>query len=193
VVEALSRNLEEGRTELHYTYQILGQDGIYSQFSDHAFIVRDAAWKVVRVIGRSAHIESRARLRQADPGGFERMFKHSPSSMLITDARLRVVTSNSSAQILFRAQPEQLAHAELLSSIDIAARPAAADKFAALLRFDHSLISFDSILIRRDGERFEGRVNAALITNFQPGATGCLVTLEELRSVTTDERPSRIP
>jgi PAS domain S-box-containing protein len=110
------------------------------------------------------------------------MFKHSPSAMLITDASLRVVTSNSSARTLFRAQPEELANAEFLSLIDITARPATADRFAALLRSDHSSICFNSILIRRDGEVFAGTVNAILVTDFLPGSTGCLVTLGELRS-----------
>jgi PAS domain-containing protein len=187
VTETLNRNLAEGRTELHYTYQILGPNGIYSQFSDHAFIVRNAAWKPVRVIGRSAHIESRASLRRVEPGQFERMFKRSPSAMLITDASLRVVTANSSARTLFRAQADELANPELLSFIDIAARPAAAEKFASLLRSDRLSICFESDLVRWDGEVFAGTVNAILITDFLPGSTGCLVTMDhyggdELRS-----------
>jgi PAS domain-containing protein len=179
VLETFNRNLAEGRTELHYTYQVLGRDGVYSQFSDHAFIVRDPAWKAVRVIGRSAQIESRMSLRRAETGRFERMFKHSPSVMFITDAGLRVVTSNSSARTVFRAQPEEFANAELFSFIDIPARPAAADRFAELLRLARLSICFESNLIRRDGEVFAGTVTAILITDYLPGTTGCLVTIDE--------------
>jgi K+-sensing histidine kinase KdpD len=57
-INRLRRALEEGREELHYSYRLLGPDGKFLPVSDHAFVVRGADWKPVRVIGRSAELST---------------------------------------------------------------------------------------------------------------------------------------
>jgi PAS domain-containing protein len=57
-VTRLQRAIEEGREELQYTYRLLGPSGKFLSVWDHAFIVRGADWKPLRVIGRSAELPS---------------------------------------------------------------------------------------------------------------------------------------
>jgi len=55
-VERLQYAIDEGRQELQYTYRLLGPRGKFLSVWDHAFIVRGADWKPLRVIGRSAEM-----------------------------------------------------------------------------------------------------------------------------------------
>jgi K+-sensing histidine kinase KdpD len=53
-VTRLQEAIKGGRQELQYTYRLLGPRGSFLSVSDHAFIIRGADWKPLRVIGRSA-------------------------------------------------------------------------------------------------------------------------------------------
>ncbi len=53
--------IERGRQELQYSYRLLGPRGRILSVWDHAFIIRSADWKPLRVIGRSAELPSGSR------------------------------------------------------------------------------------------------------------------------------------
>jgi K+-sensing histidine kinase KdpD len=55
-IKRLQQAIEEGSQELQYTYRLLGPGGRVLSVWDHAFIVRGADWKALRVIGRSAEV-----------------------------------------------------------------------------------------------------------------------------------------
>jgi K+-sensing histidine kinase KdpD len=62
-VTRLRHAIEEGQEELQYTYRLLAPSGEFLSVWDHAFIVRGADWKPMRVIGRSAELPSSRRLQ----------------------------------------------------------------------------------------------------------------------------------
>jgi PAS domain-containing protein len=181
VFELATRALAEGRTEFQYTYQVLGRDGIYFQLSDHAFVVRDAVRKPLRVIGRTAYVESRSRrrLRHLELSRFERMFKQSPIALLITDSSLNILASNTSASAVLLARAEELSNTGLLSLIDQPVRADAANRFASLFRSYRRSAHFESKLVRHDGQVFAATIGALRITGFLDDATGCLVSIDE--------------
>ena len=55
-VARLQQAILEGREEVQYTYRLLDPSGTVLSVWDHAFIVRGADWKPLRVIGRSAEL-----------------------------------------------------------------------------------------------------------------------------------------
>lgn len=58
-VTRMQRAIEQGREEFQYTYRLLAPSGTFLSVWDHAFIVRGADWKALRVIGRSSELPSR--------------------------------------------------------------------------------------------------------------------------------------
>ncbi len=173
VLQLLTQTINDGREDVEYTYQILGPNGVYFQISDHAHIVRDASWKPLRVIGRSAHIQGRIPIQPGMPeeNRFERMFEMSPTPMLITDIDLHILASNSSARAILRAREGEIANAGLLSFFDSGTRQAATDQFGRLFRWERLSLHFDAKLIRRTGEIFSGLLSVSLTTDFLDGAT----------------------
>jgi K+-sensing histidine kinase KdpD len=57
-VTRMQRAIDEGREEFQYTYRLLAPSGGFVSVWDHAFIIRGADWKAVRVIGRSSELPS---------------------------------------------------------------------------------------------------------------------------------------
>jgi K+-sensing histidine kinase KdpD len=55
-IERLQYAIDQGRQELQYTYRLRSPRGGFLSVWDHAFIVRGADWKPLRVIGRSAEV-----------------------------------------------------------------------------------------------------------------------------------------
>jgi PAS domain-containing protein len=53
-VTRMQQAIDEGREEVQYTYRLLAPGGTFLPVWDHAFIVRGADWKALRVIGRSS-------------------------------------------------------------------------------------------------------------------------------------------
>jgi PAS domain S-box-containing protein len=174
----LMRAVESGREECEYVYRVQRPDGSYAQVADHAYIVRTPSWKAVRVIGRSAEF-SAASLQKMETR-FERMFEESPAALLVTDSEMHIVVANPAACALLRMRVGMADGIEVLPFFDIAERVAMASQFASLFRRERLSIQFEGRLIRRSGEAFSARLSATLITNFDAGAAGCFVTMEEL-------------
>jgi K+-sensing histidine kinase KdpD len=57
-VTRMQRAIDEGREEFQYTYRLMAPSGNFVLVWDHAFIVRGADWKALRVIGRSSELPS---------------------------------------------------------------------------------------------------------------------------------------
>jgi K+-sensing histidine kinase KdpD len=57
-VTRMQRAIADGREEFQYTYRLLAPSGTFVSVWDHAFIVRGADWKALRVIGRSSELPS---------------------------------------------------------------------------------------------------------------------------------------
>jgi len=57
-VTRMQRAIDEGREEFQYTYRLRAPSGTFVSVWDHAFIVRGADWKALRVIGRSSELPS---------------------------------------------------------------------------------------------------------------------------------------
>ena len=130
------------------------------------------------MIGRSAEF-SAASLQKRETR-FERMFEESPAALLVTDSEMHIVVANPAACALLRMHEGMADGIEVLSFFDIAERVAMASQFASLFRRERLSIQFEGRLIRRCGEAFPVRLSATLITNFDAGAAGCFVTVEEL-------------
>jgi len=60
----IQQAIKEGREEFQYTYRLLAPSGTFVSIWDHAFVVRGADWKALRIIGRSAEILSSPRFHQ---------------------------------------------------------------------------------------------------------------------------------
>ena len=174
----LMRAVESGREECEYVYRVQRPDGSYAQVADHAYIVRSPSWKALRVIGRSAEF-SAASLQKTETR-FERMFEESPAAFLVTDSEMHIVVVNPAACAVLRVQAEMAVGLEILPFFDTAERVVMAGKFASLFRRERLSIQFEGRLIRPSGEAFPARLSASLITNFDAGATGCFITMEEL-------------
>ena len=99
----LTRAMDTGREECEYIYRVQRPDGSYLQVADHAYIVRNPAWRPLRVIGRSAE-SSPASLEKTETR-FERMFEESPAALLVTDSEMRIVIANSAACAMLRSAP----------------------------------------------------------------------------------------
>jgi len=57
-VTRVQRAIDEGREEFQYAYRLRAPSGTFVSVWDHAFIVRGADWKALRVIGRSSELPS---------------------------------------------------------------------------------------------------------------------------------------
>jgi hypothetical protein len=57
-VTRMQQAINDGREEFQYTYRLLAPSGTFVSVWDHAFVVRGADWKALRVIGRSAELPS---------------------------------------------------------------------------------------------------------------------------------------
>jgi len=55
-VTRIRQAIDEGREEFQYTYRLLAPSDTFVSVWDHAFIVRGADWKALRVIGRSSEV-----------------------------------------------------------------------------------------------------------------------------------------
>jgi len=174
----LRRAVESGREECEYVYRVQRPDGTYAQVADHAYIVRDPSWKALRVIGRSAEY-SAASLQKIETR-FERMFDESPAALLVTDSEMHIVVANPAACAMLRMRVGMADGIEVLSFFDTAERIRMAGQFASLFFRERLSIQFEGRLIRLSGEAFPVRLSATLITNFDAGAAGCFVTIEEL-------------
>jgi len=174
----LRRAVESGREECEYVYRVQRPDGTYVQVADHAYIVRDPSWKALRVIGRSAEY-SAASLQKIETR-FERMFDESPAALLVTDSEMHIVVANPAACAMLRMRVGMADGIEVLSFFDTAERIRMAGQFASLFFRERLSIQFEGRLIRLSGEAFPVRLSATLITNFDAGAAGCFVTIEEL-------------
>ncbi len=174
----LTRAVESGRDECEYVYRVQRPDGTYVQVADHAYIVRNSSWKALRVIGRSAEY-STASLQKMETR-FERMFEESPAALLVTNAEMHIVVANPAACAVLRVHAEMADGIEVLSLFNTAERGAMAARFASLFRRERLSIQFEGRLIRPSGEALPARFSATLITNFDAGATGCFIAMEEL-------------
>lgn len=174
----LTRAVQGGRDECEYAYRVQRQDGSYAQVADHAYVVRNPSWIPVRVIGRSAEDDRTTRAREQTR--FERMFEQSPAALLVTDAKMQIVVANPAACAMLRMRTGMADGIDVLAFFEVTERAGMADQFASLLRWERTSIQFEGNLIRRSGETFPARLNATLVTNFDPNSAGCFVTIEEL-------------
>jgi len=174
----LLRAVESGREECEYVYRVQRPDGTLVQVADHAYIVRDSSRKALRVIGRSAEVAAPS--LQKMEARFERMFEESPAALLVTDSAMHIVVANPAACALLQMRVGMADGIEVLPFFDTAERVAMSRQFASLFRRERPSIQFEGRLIRRSGEAFRARLSATLIANFDAGAPGCFVTMEEL-------------
>ncbi len=182
VMQSLRLAVEEGRREWFCEYRRLHPSGGYVQASDHAYIIRDAAWNAIRVIGRSADVteakfDSRA-LKSA--GEYHAVFESNPVAMLLVDNALHVLEANEAACAVFGYTSREFSRQHVESLFDEASRASVLQVLLGLESADAHPISFETDCIRADGDMFRTRVNAAMILDMEGRAVDRIITFEEL-------------
>jgi PAS domain S-box-containing protein len=178
VAISLRKAIETGREEWVGHYRKLGANGGYRYYSDHAMIVRDAAWGAARVVGRSAALTVPS-ATSPDDARYRALFEHNPVAAILTDDALRVVTANGAASRLLACTRQELTGRDLQSIFDKTDR---SWMIAALMDLTPECpsIALEAECVRVDGEIFRGRINASAVIVSKGDAVGRIVTIEEI-------------
>ena len=183
VIASLKAALEEGRSEWAYEYRKLLPGKGYVHVSDHASIIRDHAWKPVRVVGRSADVtaEKRALQAAANEETYRALFESNPHAMLLADRGLQVRDANDAACDLLGYTREALRRLRVRDLFHVSID----DKLLALKIEDASPIAFEEDCVRASGELFGAKVTAAIVSGNEVAAADRIITIEETNEVET--------
>jgi PAS domain S-box-containing protein len=181
VLESLRSAVDEGRREWSYEYRKLRPNGGYVHVADHAYVIRDDAWKPIRVVGRSAEVTE---VRDFGTEGYRTLFENSPRATLLVDSRMRIVEANEAAADLFGYSPAEVAKLWVDALFDEVRRGAVMRR---LLQLDpeYNSVTFEEDCRRADGEIFRARINGSLIA-VQGTSVNHMITVEELSDPETD-------
>jgi len=182
VITSLRLAVEEGQREWFCEYRRLRPEGGYIRASDHAYIIRDAAWNAVRVIGRSADVTEAMQTAQAlkNTDEYHAVFASNPVATLLVDSALHVVEANEAACDVFGYTSREFARRHLENLFEEASRGSILQVLLALESNDAPAITFDGDCIRADGELFRAKVNAAMILDIENGAADRIITVEQI-------------
>ena len=179
VLASLTAAMEGGRREWGYTYRRLKPGEGYIPVADHAVIIRDHAWKPVRVIGRSADMTSAngIPLRFEHDGAYGFLFENNPHAMLLADGRLCIVDANDAACDVLGYTREALKRLDLEAVLLGSAR----EKLLGLRCEDPLSLTFEEECMRESGEVFRAKINAVMVSGLEKSPADRIITLEEMQ------------
>ncbi len=185
VLSSLTAAMEGGREEWGYAYRRLKPGEGYVPVADHAFIIRDHAWKPVRVVGRSADVTS-ANGVPSEPGhqgSYRFFFENNPHAMMLADSGLRIVDANDAACNVLGYTREALKMLDLEAVLLGSAR----EKLLGLRSGDPSSLTFEEQCMRGNGEVFQAKINAVMVSAAEKSLADRIVTLEEIAEARTND------
>ena len=182
VVASLKLAIDEGQREWLCEYRRQGPGGAYIYASDHAYIIRDAAWNAVRVIGRSADVleESLSKFTGQDTGVYRAAFENNPLAMLLVNSALHVMQANEAACEVFRNSSAGISKLHVEKLFEEASRGSVLETFLELESEGAPSITFEADCVRVGGEIFHARVFAGMIGERDRGSADRIITLEEI-------------
>jgi len=180
VVASLGSALDRGRDECFCQYRRKGPDGTYVNVSDHAYIIRDASYAPIRVIGRSAEATDIQSAALGNEGAYRAAFEKNPLAILLADDALNVVAANSAAcEVLGYAQSELMKlHVEELFE-----RYKRRELGEVLLGFDRrgeSSMSIEEEIVRANGEVLLAKITASRILSSEGNTADRMIVIEEI-------------
>ena len=182
VAASLNSALREGREEWLCEYRRLRPGGASANISEHAYIIRDAAGNPVRLVGRSADITDSK--RAARVFGAERqyrtVFEQSPLAILLTDNALHITSANRAAVDVLGYGGAQLLGMHVEKVVEESRRDKIMETLLELARTGPSTVTLEEECVRADGERFRGKINAAVISEPEDGLIGWVIMIEEI-------------
>jgi PAS domain-containing protein len=184
VLSSLTAAMEGGRREWGYAYRRLKPGEGYAPVADHAFIIRDHAWKPVRVVGRSADMASAngLPLKFEHEGAYRFLFENNPRAMLLADGGLCIVDANDAACDVLGYTREALKMLDLQSVL----LGSAGEKLLGLRSEDPSSLTFEEECMRGGGELFRAKIDAVVVSGIEKSRADRIITLEEVARVGTN-------
>jgi PAS domain S-box-containing protein len=178
VLASLTAAMEGGRQEWGYAYRRVKPGQGYVAVADHAFIIRDHAWKPVRVIGRSADITSanEAPLKFEHEGSYRFLFENNPQAMLLVDSGLCIVDANDAACDVLGYTREAL---EMLD-LEAVLLGSATEKLLPMNPENRSSLTFEEQCMRGSGEVFRAKINAVMVSGIEKSLADRIITVEEI-------------
>jgi PAS domain S-box-containing protein len=185
VLASLTAAMEGGRQEWGYAYRRLKPGEGYVAVADHAFIIRDHAWKPVRVVGRSADMTSAngVPLKLEHEGSYRFLFENNPQAMLLADSGLCIMDANDAACDVLGYTREALKMLDLEAVLLGSAR----EKLLGLRSEDSSSLIFEEQCMRGSGEVFRAKINAVMVSGIENSLADRIITLQEMAEAGTDD------
>jgi len=181
VFAILASALQEGRNECFCQYRRKGPAGTYVSVSDHAYIIRDASWAPIRVIGRSAEITDMLRTVLVDEQVPHRAaFERNPLAILLTDDVLHVVATNNEACRVLGYPHAELTKMYVGELFEKQKRRRLGEILLGLGRQSGSSISIEEVIVRANGASFPARITACRISGMNDNTADRMIVIEEI-------------
>ena len=184
VLASLNAAMERGRREWSYEYRRFNPGEGYVHVADHAFIIRDDAWKPVRVVGRSADmtLPNRVPLKFEHDGSYRLFFENNPHAMLLADGGSYIVDANDAACDVLGYTREALTRLDLEAVL----LGSAGEKLLGLRSEAPSSLTFEEECMRGSGEVFRAKINAVMVSGIERSLADLIITLEEMAEAGTN-------
>ncbi len=182
VAASLNSALIENRGDWAREYRKLRSGGQPVYVSDHAYVIRDAGGKPIRVIGRTVDVtESR---QAAYLSGVQRhyrtVFEQSPSAILITDDALHITSANHAASKILAYSDLELKQMHIENMFEASRRETIMQMLLELSRKRRASLIFQEKCIRAGGDLFEAKVYATILADPDNGLNGWVIVIEEV-------------
>jgi PAS domain S-box-containing protein len=184
VLASLTAAMEGGQSEWSCEYRRSKPGEGYVPVADHAFIIRDDAWKPVRVVGRSADMTSAYGVpsKFEHEGAYRFLFENNPHAMLLADGGLSIVDANDAACDVLGYSREALKRLDLEAVLLGSAR----EKLLELRSKDPASLTFEEECMRESGEVFRAKINAVIVSGIEKSPADRIITLEETADAGTN-------
>jgi len=182
VVASLSSALDRGRDECFCQYRRKSPEGTYVNVSDHAYIIRDASWTPIRVIGRSADISGILGAGQLveREAPYRAAFEKNPLAILLVDDALRVVAANNAACEVFGYRQAELMKLRVNELFESKKRHDLGEFLLGLGRGNQLSVTIEEECFRANGEGFPARITVARISDMKGSPADRMIVIEQI-------------
>jgi PAS domain S-box-containing protein len=177
---SLRSALDHGRTEWCHEYRRRRPGRGYVHVSDHAYIIRDDAWRPVRVVARSS---DQAELRPGSlgvdsEGRYRAFFENNPNAILLADKGWRIIEANDAACDLLRYRKAELKRLNGENLFEDRKRGLVMHLLLGLDPENHPSIVFEEDCVGADGDVFRAKISVAVISEIEGGVVDRMITIE---------------
>jgi PAS domain S-box-containing protein len=177
---SLRSALDQGRTEWCHEYRRRRPGRGYVHVSDHAYIIRDDAWRPVRVVARSS---DQTELKHGSfgvesEGPYRAFFENSPHAILLADKGWRIIEANDAACHLLRYRKAELKRLNGENLFEDRKRGLVMHLLLGLDPEIHPSIVFEEDCLGADGDVFRAKISVAVISEIQGGLADRMITIE---------------